>query len=124
MTGYVLLEDGARFDGDLVGALNDVTGEVVFTTGMAGYQESMTDPSFHAQIITFTYPMIGNYGVSAEGMESEPSKPKTACWCNRPGKALVWPWKSWSKGTSGSSTTWPSSLSKTPMKRPTSRRKC
>ena len=71
MSGFVLLEDGTRFDGDLVGALRDVTGEVVFTTGMAGYQESMTDPSFHAQIITFTYPMIGNYGVSAEGMESD-----------------------------------------------------
>jgi carbamoyl-phosphate synthase small subunit len=71
VSGYVLLEDGTRFDGDLVGALDDVTGEVVFTTGMAGYQESMTDPSFHAQIITFTYPMIGNYGVSAEGMESD-----------------------------------------------------
>ena len=48
-----------------------MTGEVVFTTGMSGYQESMTDPSFAGQLITFTYPHIGNYGVSAEAMESD-----------------------------------------------------
>jgi carbamoyl-phosphate synthase small subunit len=74
LTGaYVLLEDGARFDGEAVAApgVGGTTGEVVFTTGMSGYQESVTDPSFHAQIITFTYPHIGNYGVSAEAMESE-----------------------------------------------------
>jgi carbamoyl-phosphate synthase small subunit len=47
-----------------------VTGEVVFTTGMSGYQESMSDPSFARQLITFTYPHIGNYGVSGAGMES------------------------------------------------------
>jgi carbamoyl-phosphate synthase small subunit len=68
---YVLLEDGARFDGEAVAAPGPITGEVVFTTGMSGYQESVTDPSFHAQIITFTYPHIGNYGVSAEAMESD-----------------------------------------------------
>jgi carbamoyl-phosphate synthase small subunit len=70
---YVLLEDGARFDGEAVAApgVGGTTGEVVFTTGMSGYQESVTDPSFHAQIITFTYPHIGNYGVSAAAMESE-----------------------------------------------------
>ena len=49
----------------------ETTGEVVFTTGMSGYQESVTDPSFHAQIITFTYPHVGNYGVSGEAMESD-----------------------------------------------------
>src|SRR5215218_9402790 len=68
---YVLLEDGTRFDGDAVGAPGPVTGEVVFTTGMSGYQESMSDPSFARQLITFTYPHIGNYGVSAAGMESD-----------------------------------------------------
>jgi len=67
----VLLEDGTRFDGVACGALDAATGEVVFTTGMSGYQESVTDPSFARQIITFTYPHIGNYGVSAEAMESE-----------------------------------------------------
>jgi carbamoyl-phosphate synthase small subunit len=75
---YVLLEDGTRFDGDLVAAARAVTGEVVFTTGMAGYQESMTDPSFAEQIITFTYPHIGNYGVSAEAMESDRIHAKAA----------------------------------------------
>ena len=71
MSGYVLLEDGTRFAGDYVGADVHATGEVVFTTGMSGYQESMTDPSFAGQLITFTYPHIGNYGVSAAAMESE-----------------------------------------------------
>jgi carbamoyl-phosphate synthase small subunit len=71
MSAYVLLEDGVRFDGEAVGAIAPVTGEVVFTTGMSGYQEAMSDPSFHGQIIVFTYPHIGNYGVSAEAMESD-----------------------------------------------------
>jgi carbamoyl-phosphate synthase small subunit len=71
MTAYVLLEDGARFDGEAVGALGSVTGEVVFTTGMSGYQESMTDPSFARQIITFTTAHVGNYGVSEAAMESD-----------------------------------------------------
>ena len=71
MSAYVLLEDGTRFDGDAVGADAHATGEVVFTTGMSGYQESMTDPSFAGQLITFTYPHIGNYGVSESAMESE-----------------------------------------------------
>jgi carbamoyl-phosphate synthase small subunit len=70
--GYVLLEDGARFDGVLCGAeAGPVLGEVVFTTGMSGYQESMTDPSFAGQLIAFTYPHIGNYGASAAAMESD-----------------------------------------------------
>ena len=67
---YVLLEDGARFDGEPVGAPGAVTGEVVFNTAMSGYQESMTDPSYARQLITFTYPHIGNYGVSPAAMES------------------------------------------------------
>ena len=71
MSAYVLLEDGARFDGDACGARGHAVGEVVFTTGMSGYQESVTDPSFAGQLITFTYPHIGNYGVSAEAMESD-----------------------------------------------------
>jgi carbamoyl-phosphate synthase small subunit len=70
-SAYVLLEDGARFDGEACAAEGHVVGEVVFTTGMSGYQESMTDPSFAGQLIAFTYPHIGNYGVSAEAMESE-----------------------------------------------------
>ena len=71
MSAYVLLEDGTRFDGDAVGADAHAVGEVVFTTGMSGYQESMTDPSFAGQLITFTYPHIGNYGVRSASMESD-----------------------------------------------------
>jgi carbamoyl-phosphate synthase small subunit len=71
VSAYVLLEDGTRFDGEAVGARGSVTGEVVFTTGMSGYQESMTDPSFARQIITFTTAHVGNYGVSEAAMESD-----------------------------------------------------
>ncbi len=68
---YVLLEDGTHLDGDGVGARGHVTGEVVFSTSMTGYQESVTDPSYAGQLIVFTYPHIGNYGVSDEAMESD-----------------------------------------------------
>jgi carbamoyl-phosphate synthase small subunit len=71
MSAYLLLEDGTRFDGDSVGAPVPATGEVVFNTAMSGYQESVSDPSYRGQIIVFTYPLIGNYGVSAEAMESD-----------------------------------------------------
>jgi carbamoyl-phosphate synthase small subunit len=69
--GFILLEDGSRYDGELVGRRGEVTGEVVFNTSITGYQESVTDPSYAGQIITFTYPLVGNYGVAAEAMESE-----------------------------------------------------
>jgi carbamoyl-phosphate synthase small subunit len=69
--GYVLLEDGTRFDGLLCAAGADALGEVVFNTAITGYQEAVTDPSYAGQIITFTYPMVGNYGVGAPAMESE-----------------------------------------------------
>ena len=68
---YLLLEDGARFDGVMVGADGEGLGEVVFNTSMSGYQESVTDPSYAGQIIVFTYPLIGNYGVAAAHMESD-----------------------------------------------------
>jgi carbamoyl-phosphate synthase small subunit len=71
VSGYVLLEDGARFDGELRGGGEGITGEVVFNTAMTGYQESVTDPSYAGQIITFTYPLIGNYGVAEAAMESD-----------------------------------------------------
>src|SRR5207249_11578815 len=67
---YLLLEDGTRFDGDAVGAAGPAVGEVVFNTAMSGYQEAVSDPSYRGQIITFTYPLIGNYGVNADHMES------------------------------------------------------
>ncbi|MEA2370080.1 MAG: carbamoyl-phosphate synthase small subunit [Solirubrobacteraceae bacterium] len=68
---YVLLEDGTHLDGDGVGGRGHVTGEVVFSTSMTGYQESVTDPSYAGQLIVFTYPHIGNYGVSERAMESD-----------------------------------------------------
>jgi carbamoyl-phosphate synthase small subunit len=69
--GYILLEDGTRLDGEMLAAESEITGEVVFNTSMTGYQESVTDPSYAGQIITFTYPLIGNYGVSSAAMESD-----------------------------------------------------
>ncbi|MDP9189684.1 MAG: carbamoyl-phosphate synthase small subunit, partial [Actinomycetota bacterium] len=69
--GYLLLEDGTRLDGELVGDPGEATGEAVFNTSMTGYQEAVTDPSYAGQIVIFTYPLIGNYGVCAEAMESD-----------------------------------------------------
>jgi hypothetical protein len=60
----LLLADGTRFDGEGLGAAATALGEAVFYTGMTGYEEAMTDPSYAGQILTFTYPLIGNYGVS------------------------------------------------------------
>ncbi len=70
-SAYVLLEDGARFDGIGCGAEGHAVGEIVFTTSMSGYQEAMTDPSYAGQLITFTYPQIGNYGVGDGAFESD-----------------------------------------------------
>jgi len=68
---YLLLEDGTRFDGEAAGARLEATGEVVFNTAMSGYQEAVTDPSYRGQILVFTYPLVGNYGVSAQAQESD-----------------------------------------------------
>jgi carbamoyl-phosphate synthase small subunit len=68
---YVLLEDGTHLDGEGVGGGGHATGEVVFNTSMTGYQESVTDPSYAGQLIVFTYPHVGNYGISREAMESD-----------------------------------------------------
>lgn len=65
------LEDGSVFSGISFGARGEVAGEVVFNTSMTGYQEILTDPSYRGQIVTMTYPEIGNYGVNAEDVESE-----------------------------------------------------
>ena len=64
------LEDGRVFQGESCGAPVETTGEVVFNTAMAGYQEVLSDPSYCGQIVTFTYPMLGNYGVNDEDWES------------------------------------------------------
>lgn len=63
MTGKLILEDGSSFKGTSFGALESSAGEVVFSTGMTGYPESLTDPSYKGQILILTYPLIGNYGV-------------------------------------------------------------
>ena len=67
---FVLLEDGAWFSGSGVGEIDPAFGEVVFTTNLTGYQETFTDPSYLGQIVVMTAPMIGNYGVNEEDMES------------------------------------------------------
>ena len=63
----LLLQDGSRFPGEHFGAKRSVAGEVVFNTGMVGYPEAMTDPSYRGQILVLTYPLIGNYGVPVNG---------------------------------------------------------
>ena len=65
------LEDGRVFRGEAFGAETETTGEVVFNTAMTGYQEVLSDPSYCGQILTFTYPLLGNYGVNDEDWESE-----------------------------------------------------
>ena len=62
-TAELVLEDGSALSGRLFGAAKSVTGEVVFNTGMVGYTEALTDPSYRGQILTLTYPLVGNYGV-------------------------------------------------------------
>ena len=69
-TTKLALEDGAVFTGTSFGATGEVDGEVVFNTSMTGYQEILTDPSYRGQIVTMTYPQIGNYGVNEEDAES------------------------------------------------------
>ena len=64
------LEDGTVFTGVSFGAEGETTGEVVFNTSMTGYQEILTDPSYCGQIVTMTYPEIGNYGVNDEDLEN------------------------------------------------------
>ena len=71
MSAFLVLEDGAVHRGRPYGAHGVAVGEVVFTTSMTGYQEVVTDPSFAGQLITFTQPMIGNYGVEADASESD-----------------------------------------------------
>ena len=70
MTGFLALEDGTVFRGVSVGAEGFAFGEAVFTTSMTGYQEVVTDPSYAEQVVCFTAPMVGNYGVAADRCES------------------------------------------------------
>ncbi|HET9213940.1 MAG TPA: glutamine-hydrolyzing carbamoyl-phosphate synthase small subunit [Gaiellaceae bacterium] len=70
MSGFLVLEDGSVFRGRSIGALGVAHGEAVFTTAMTGYQEIVTDPSYAEQLVAFTAPMVGNYGVSPQRSES------------------------------------------------------
>ena len=70
MKARLILSDGTRFEGLSLGAMGTSMGEVVFNTAMMGYQEILTDPSYHFQLVTMTYPQIGNYGVNPKDFES------------------------------------------------------
>lgn len=76
MQAKLILENGMVFEGTAFGYLKDSIGEVVFNTGMTGYQEVLTDPSYYGQIVTMTYPLIGNYGINLEDIESAAPKIK------------------------------------------------
>ena len=84
MKRYLLLSDGTVFTGKPLGASGETVGEVVFNTGMTGYQEILTDPSYSGQIVLLTYPLIGNYGINDDDFESDRIQPtglivKEAC---------------------------------------------
>lgn len=70
MKGYLVLEDGFVLEGKLFGSLEKSIGEVVFNTGMTGYEEIITDPSYYGQMVILTYPIIGNYGINLEDIQS------------------------------------------------------
>ncbi len=72
----LILENGMEFEGRAFGYINDTIGEVVFNTSMTGYQETLTDPSYYGQIVTITYPLVGNYGINLEDLESSTPKVK------------------------------------------------
>jgi len=88
MSGFLALEDGTVFRGDSVAAEGFAVGEAVFTTAMTGYQEIVTDPSFAEQLVCFTAPMVGNYGV-AEG-RSESTKAHTRAVLMREARGPAW----------------------------------
>lgn len=73
MRARLVLEDGTVFEGEAFGATGHASGEVVFNTSMTGYQEILTDPSYCGQIVTMTYPLIGNYGVNNDDFEARQS---------------------------------------------------
>jgi len=86
---YLALADGTLFEGRAHGKDGATTGEVVFTTGMTGYQEVLTDPSFTGQLVTMTAPQIGNTGINSEDPESVDSKPQVAGFIIRDASPVV-----------------------------------
>jgi carbamoyl-phosphate synthase small subunit len=85
------LEDGTVFEGRSFGRAGEVTGEVVFNTALCGYQEVLTDPSYAGQIVTMTYPHIGNYGVNIEDVES--ARPQVSGFIVREASTVVSSWR-------------------------------
>lgn len=86
-TAYLVLENGKTFRGERFGAEGEMTAEVVFTTGMTGYLETLTDRSYYGQIVVQTFPLIGNYGVIPADFESDvigPSAYIVKHWCQAP----------------------------------------
>ncbi len=75
MEAFLILEDGTVFEGEQIGAEREVISEIVFNTSMAGYLEVLTDPSYAGQAVCMTYPLIGNYGICREDMESKRAWP-------------------------------------------------
>ena len=75
MKAFLILEDGTVFAGTHIGADREIISEIVFNTSMAGYLEVLTDPSYAGQAVCMTYPLIGNYGVCREDMESRQAWP-------------------------------------------------
>ncbi|MCX5726115.1 MAG: glutamine-hydrolyzing carbamoyl-phosphate synthase small subunit [Candidatus Saganbacteria bacterium] len=91
MKAILALEDGTIFEGFSFGAAGEETGEVVFNTSMTGYQEVLTDPSYKGQIVTMTYPLIGNYGINTEDFESD--KPHLEGFVVREASGIVSNWR-------------------------------
>jgi carbamoyl-phosphate synthase small subunit len=87
----LVLEDGTVFEGRAFGRVGEVTGEVVFNTALCGYQEVLTDPSYAGQIVTMTYPHIGNYGVNRDDVES--ARPQVAGFVVREVSTVVSSWR-------------------------------
>ena len=75
MKAFLILEDGTVFEGTHIGADKEIISEIVFNTSMAGYLEVLTDPSYAGQAVCMTYPLIGNYGICLEDMESKQAWP-------------------------------------------------
>jgi carbamoyl-phosphate synthase small subunit len=84
---WLILEDGTVMEGSHFGSSGTAYGELVFNTGMTGYQESLTDPSYNGQVLMFTYPMVGNYGINDNDWESDNVWPRAVVvreWCRTP----------------------------------------
>jgi hypothetical protein len=104
MNAYLALEDGTIFRGESVGADGVAYGEAVFTTAMTGYQETVTDPSFAEQIVCFTAPMVGNYGVAEARAESDLPHAKAVLMREARGPAGRGGWPSGASSASAAST--------------------